>query len=149
MALHLRQQIVAAMTTAVTGLSTTGARVARSRTFPAQETELPCLRLRFARGTEASQARSMPAPRLLERHCRIEVVAYAEDLTDVEAALNAICKEVEEALAMPASLGPWQTLTLVATDIDSSGAGERPIGEAVMTYQAIYLTRETTPDVKA
>lgn len=146
MANHLRRQIREAVATAVTGLTTTGARVFQSRVYPLQDTELPAL-LIYTEG-ETSVRRTLAAPGLLERTARVVVRAVAKATADLDDTLDQICKEVEIALAMPnATVSVVKTITLVATDIELDGSAEKPTGQAAMTYEVIYFTAENAPDV--
>lgn len=147
MANHLRRQIREAVGAAVTGLSTTGSRVFQSRVYPLEDADLPAL-LVFALG-DAAQAMSFPVPRVMERRLRLQVVAIAKALSDLDDTLDGICKEVETALAMPcaALAGLCKSITLVSTDIEMQGISERPVGQAAMTYEVYYLNAENAPDV--
>lgn len=148
MANHLRRQIREAVATAITGLATTGARVFPSRVYPLEtEGDLPGL-LVFTLA-EASSRSTLPAPGLMQRTVRLQVVAVAEATADLDAALDQICKEVEIALAMPcaALAGIAKTITLTSTDVELRGTSSRPVGQAAMTYEVVYMAAENAPDV--
>lgn len=146
MANHVRRQIREAIGTAVTGLTTTGARVFQSRVYPLQDSELPGL-LIYTEG-ETSIRRTLAAPGLLERTLRVIVRAVAKASSDLDDTLDLICKEVEVALAMPnATLSMVKAITLIATDLELEGSTEKPTGQAAMTWEVIYLTAENAPDV--
>ncbi len=148
MANHLRRQIREAIAGAVTGLSTTGSRVFQSRVYPLERgTDLPGL-LVFALA-ETSERATMPAPGLMRRALRMQVVAVVEAVADLDDTLDQICKEVEIALAMPcaALAGIAKTITLTSTDIELQGTSVRPVGQAAMTYEVVYLAAEDAPDV--
>jgi hypothetical protein len=145
MATHLRAQIRAAIVATLAGLPTTGARVFASRVYPLERADLPGL-LVFVRG-EASAATTLPAPRVMQRTLRIQVVAVARGNANVDATLDQICLEVETQLAMPcaALAGLAKHITLSATEIDVSGETEKPIGNAAMSYDVEYIAAENTP----
>lgn len=148
MANHLRRQIREAIATAVTGLATTAARVFQSRVYPLERgTDLPGLLVYSL--TETSEGGSLGAPRLMTRVLRVQVVAIAEALADLDDQLDQICKEVEVALAMPvaALAGIAKSITLVSTDIELKGTSVRPVGQAAMTYEVVYIAAEDAPDV--
>jgi len=148
MANHLRRQIRDAVATAITGLATTGARVFPSRVYPLEtEGDLPGL-LVFTLA-ESSSRSTLPAPGLMQRTVRLQVVAVAEATADLDDALDQICKEVEIALAMPcaALAGIAKTITLTSTDVELKGTSSRPVGQAAMTYEVVYLAAENAPDV--
>lgn len=148
MANHLRRQIREAIATAVTGLATTSTRVFQSRVYPLERgTDLPGL-LVFSLA-ETSERRTAPAPGIMERVLRVQIVAVARSLADLDDTLDGICKEVEIALAMPCSAlaGIAKTITLTSTDIEMQGTSDRPVGQAAMTYEVVYLAAENAPDV--
>lgn len=146
MAHHLRRQIRDAITTALTGLATTGARAFASRVYPLETTDLPALLIHVL--DEASEGTSLGAPRVMERRVRVRVTAVARATADLDDVLDGICKEVEIALAMPcaALAGIAKVITLTATDIALVGDGEKPVGQAAMTYDVVYMAVETAPD---
>lgn len=148
MANHLRRRIREAIATAVTGLTTTSTRVFQSRVYPLERgTDLPGL-LVFSLA-ETSERRTAPAPGIMERVLRVQIVAVARALADLDDTLDGICKEVEMALAMPCSAlaGLAKTITLTSTDIEMQGTSDRPVGQAAMTYEVVYLAAENAPDV--
>lgn len=145
--MHLRQQILERVATLVTGLATTGARVTRSRVYTLDAaTELPALVVELASGgTETASVETMTAPRVFQRTCRINVIGYAKADSNLDETLDQIALEVEKALAMPVS-GPWKTLTYTSTDRNMTSDGEQPVGEITLSYDAMYLARENSPD---
>lgn len=147
MANHLRRQIREAVATAVTGLTTTGARVFQSRVYPLQDAELPAL-LVYSR-SERSEPITIHPSRVIQRELQLEIVAVAKATADLDDTLDGICKEVEVALAMPlagiASLA--RTIALLGTEIDMQGTSEKPTGRATLTYQIDYFNQENAPDV--
>lgn len=147
MADHLRRQIREGVATAVTGLTTTGTRVRQSRVYPLEDADLPAL-LVVSTG-DTAQATSFPLPRMMERRLRLQVIAVAKAVANLDDTLDLICKEVEIALAMPvaALAGLCKSITLVSTDIEMEGTAEKPVGQAAMTYEVYYLNAENAPDV--
>jgi hypothetical protein len=146
MANHLRRQIREAIAIAVTGLPTTGARVYESRVYPLQDSNLPGLLVYTE--NETSERRTLAAPGLMVRTLRVVVRAVAKAASNLDDALDQICKEVEIALAMPnATVSMAKSITLVATDIEMQGTAEKPTGHAAMTYEVVYIAAENAPDV--
>lgn len=147
MANHLRRQIREAIATAVTGLATTAARVYQSRVYPLQNAELPGLLVYTE--SEVSERRTAPAPGLMERRVRVVVRGVTKAVADLDDTLDQICKEVEVALAMPcaALAGIAKSITLLATELELAGEGEKPTGQAALTYEVVYLAAENAPDV--
>jgi hypothetical protein len=144
---HLRKQIREGIAAALAGLPTTGANVFQSRVYPLEDTDLPALQV-YALG-DTALAVSLPAPRLMERRLRVNVVAVAKAVDNLDDTLDQICEEAEQALAMPCAelAGLCKSITLVATDIEMQGTAERPVGQAAMTYEVYYLNAENAPDV--
>jgi len=146
MANHLRRQIREAAATAVTGLTTTGARVYQARVYPLQEAEVPGL-LVFT-NDEASARVGMPRPSLFERHLQLVIEGHAKAVSDLEDTLDAIAKEVEIALSTDAGfLALVKPASLVSTEIDLVGEIEKPVGRVRLTFDCTYYAREDTPDV--
>lgn len=147
MANHLRRQIREAIATAVTGLATTGSDVFQARVYPLERESLPGLLVYSL--TETSERRTLGAPGLMDRTLRVQVVAVAEGVSDLDDTLDGICKEVEIALAMPCAelAGIAKTITLISTDIEMQGTSVRPVGQAAMTYEVVYMAAENAPDV--
>jgi hypothetical protein len=144
---HLRQQIREAVAGAVTGLTTTGARVYQGRVYPLEDAQLPGLTV--ASLAEVSQRTTLPAPGMMARTLRLEVRAFAKAVASLEDTLDLICKEVEIALAMPcaALAGIAKSITLISTDIELQGISEKPVGQAALTYEIVYMAAENAPDV--
>lgn len=145
MTTHVRAQIRDAIATAITGLPSTGANVFKSVVYPLETATLPGIVVRLA--GENAQAVTAPAPRLLQRNASVEVVLCAESNADIDGALLASALEVEKALAMPAVVGPWKTLTLSSSSSRIDGSTEKIRGQLVLTYDAEYFVRENAPDV--
>lgn len=147
MAAHVRKQIREAVAGAVTGLATTSTRVFQSRVYPLEAADLPCLLVQTQ--SESVSAQEISTPRALQRELRLDVVAVAKGVTDVDDTLDQICKEVEIALAMPcaALAGLAKGIDLTAVEIEMEGSSEQPVGKATLRYQLLYFTEENAPDV--
>ncbi len=148
MANHLRRQIREAIGTAVTGLTTTSTRVYPSRVYPLAADLQPSL-LIYTR-SERSQPSTVHPNRIIERTVEVEVVAVAKASSDLDDTLDGICKEVEIALAGPPAgllaVGA-KDVRLVSTSIQLVGEGEKPTGQATMTFEVDYFNEENAPDV--
>jgi hypothetical protein len=143
MANHVRRQLREAIGTAVTGLTTTGARVYQSRVYPVQAANLPCLLVY----TESEQVRtvSIAGPAILQRTVRVLIDAVAAAVTDLDDTLDGICNEVEKAMAA-LNTGVAAKHVFVATELELQGTSDQPIGRARMTYEVDYFTTEDAPD---
>lgn len=147
MADHLRDQILTAVSAALTGLATTGPRVFLDQDNPLEDGELPGLTILQA--GESNEVVSMPRPRLMQAVFDIDVSAYVKRThaqNDVRKQVNTICKEVQVAMAT-APLAGAKYATLVQTDFQLSGDAENPVAMATMRWQILYFYQENAPDV--
>lgn len=151
MALHLRDQIMDALATALTGLTTTGARVYVDRdadTEPLADGELPGLTI--VQGDETSEVRTLQTPRVFERLLDVDISAFVKLTTSTAARkqLNLIDKEVQIAIAANLSLGVGaKYITPVQASFEFAGDGDKPLARARLRYQVMYLFAENAPDV--
>lgn len=136
---HVRQSIRNNVVTAVTGLSTTGSNVFRTRIYPLESGNLPGLCVYT--NAEASEVDTLSGTRAYERTADIVVEAYVRATANYDNTLDTICAEVEAALASDVTRGGnAKDTNLIATDIEYSDEGDRPIGIARMTFSVIYRT---------
>lgn len=144
---HVRKSIRDNIVTAVTSLSTTGARVYRSRIYPLETaSNLPALCVYSLR--EVSEADTMGgSSRRLARECDYVIEAYVRGKTNYDNTLDTICVEVEEALAADLTRGGSAKDTILeSTEFEFSGEGDQPVAMARLTYRCLYLT--ATNDVE-
>lgn len=148
MANHVREQIVTAVISAVTGLATTGANVFRDRDTdenPLHPGELPGLVL--TDDGEPAEIVSLGIGRLLQRTMRISFVAHVKATSGYSAQLNQILKELEVALA-GASLGGAKYANYVeAGQREMSEGGDKNAVRQAFTYEFFYITAHNAPDV--
>ena len=148
MADHLRRQIREAAATLLTGLATTGSNVFQSRVYPLRDGQLPALRIfTLNESVEANTIGAGPA-RLQERTLTLGVEGCVKAKDNYDDTLDAICKEVEVAIAGDNTLGgkcKWVQLT--STEIDMDGETEQPIAIARLSFQVFYITALNAPDV--
>ena len=138
---HVRKSIRDNIVTAVTSLSTTGARVYRSRIYPPETAnDLPGLCVYTLR--EASEADTMGASAHgLAREVDIVVEAYVRATSNYDNTLDTICVEVEEAVATDLTRGGNAKDTLLeSTEFELSGEGDQPVAMARLTYSCFYRT---------
>ena len=148
MANHLRRQIREAAATLLTGLATTGSNVFQNRVYPLQDGDLPALRIfTQAESVEANTIGADPA-RLQERTLSLVVEGCVKDPDGFDDTADAICKEVEVAIAGNNTLGglcKWVQLT--STEIEMDGETAQPIAIVRLTFQVFYITALNAPDV--
>lgn len=141
MADHVRKQLRDAVVTAVTGLTTTGANVHRSRVHPIEV--MPCLAV-YASSEVATRFATLDAA-TTERTVSLRVEGFAEASADLEDVLDQIAKEVEIALTPALTIGSFTTLLEHSgSDITMRDDLARPCGAVVMSFEAVLYT--TAPD---
>lgn len=145
MANHRAEQILAAVQTKVTGLTTTGTHVDRGRgdDIPAENT--PALRVAMGADTILDPW----SPQVLECELEVSVFGYAYDsATNIETLLNQIRKEVTIALTADFTLGLAFVEGLTEQgaqkpDIGSDAA--KPSGRLEMQFKVQYQRTRTDP----
>ena len=146
---HIRTGIRDAAATAVTGLTTTGARVYKSRTLPLTAVELPALCV-YARaesydyGEAAfSGGRAYPV-RAVELH--VQGFVKDTDSSAIETTLDVIAKEVETAIYAAFPLGSSFGMTLGSQNTEVNADGDESLGVIDMVFQVAYRTVEGLPE---
>ncbi|RMF84578.1 MAG: hypothetical protein D6744_02855 [Planctomycetota bacterium] len=141
--MHVRQQILQALGTAITGLATTGSRVYQRRTLALADGSLPALVYAAESDTpdyEAGAAGCRPL-----RVLTVAITALAADETD--AVIDQVLAEVETA-AFAASY-PVEAMQLGDTEfaVDGEGDGQYASGTLRLVFE--YRTAEGAPEVAA
>jgi len=142
---HVRQQIRDRIVTNVTGLTTTGARVFRSRVYPLNADTMPALLVYST--SEDSDIDVMGSPGVLNRTVNIAIEGYVRNITVYDNKIDDICKEVETAMAGDQTInGLAKNSFLSSTEIEYTGEGDQPIGVVTMNYVVQYRTVTNAPD---
>ena len=145
---HVRKQIRDAVITALTGLTTTGSNVFRSRIYPLESNKIPGLCV-FSK-SEATTFDTLTRPRSINRVLEIGVEAYVKATSDYDNTLDTIAVEVEEAIASDVTLGSLAKDTQVTSfEADFSGEGEQPVSIGRFTVEVIYRTLENDVETAA
>ena len=132
---HLREQIRDRVVTDLTGLTTTGSRVFRSRIYPLESNDLPGLCI-FTKSETT-------LPRSTSRILEIGVEAYVKATADYDNTLDDISVEVEEALAGDVTLNNLvKDSKITSFESEYSGEGEQPIAIGRFTIEALYRVKE-------
>jgi hypothetical protein len=142
---HGRTQIRNALVTALTGLTTTGARVFAHRIHPVTDAELPCLMI----STDAEQVvyASLKSPRHQVRELTASVRILARATSNLTTTLDTSCTEIEAAILANLSLGGvCRDIRIDRTDITLDDGAERPTGMATLTLIIEWATREGVPE---
>ena len=146
---HARQQIRDAVVTAVTGLSTTGARVYPSRVHPLAKDFAPSLLVYT--GDEEIEAHGQGRPVSLMRSLEVIVDGRAGDVdaAAMEQKLDAIANDVEAALGVATGTAPLGGLVLnmqiTGIEVERDGEGDRPMGAVRLAYSILYRTADAAP----
>lgn len=147
MALHVREQIAVAVLAAVTGLTTTGARVYRDRDTeerPLQSSELPGLT--FDDDGEPAEIITLGTGRILQRLMRVRIAAHVRSASGYSATLNLILQEVEVALAAAALGGAKYCALIEVAARDVSEAADITVVRQTFTFELPYYTAHDAPD---
>jgi hypothetical protein len=136
---HVRQQIRSRIGTLLTsGVALVSSRVYGSRVYPLTEAKLPAVTV-YA-GAEQSGLITLGA-KTLTRTLTVNVDVYALATANLDNDLDAICVQVEEAIAADFTLnGLAKTTVLSGTEIDFSGEAEQPVGVARLNFSVSYVT---------
>ena len=143
---HVRKQIRDAITTAVTGLTTTAGNVFPSRVYNLEKTKLPALLIYT--NDESSSVQTINLPRTTQRRLEVIIEAVAKSTTTLDDDLDTIIKEVETAMAGDVTFGGLSKdsmLTLI--EIGLTGNGDQPTGNAKLTFTVEYYILENNPTV--
>lgn len=141
---HARKTVRDALTTAVTGLTTTGANVYQSRVYPIEAAGLPGL-LVFAEADRVVDS-TLNGNRTLYRQTTFVVEAHAKATSALDDTLDLICEEVEVALAADPTLGGVCTdLQIRDTELAYEPGGDQPHGTARMQWECAYFVKEQAP----
>lgn len=149
MALHLRDRILDAFATLLTGLTTTGSNVFTDRDSdnePLGADVLPALTIQQIDDTAENLTLG---GRVFQRALNIEVMAHVRQTTGTLARkkLNLINQEIEVALATDKSLGGLcKYINPGNFDFSTTGDADLVVARMRMQFQVIYLYAEGTPD---
>lgn len=141
---HVRTQIRTAIIAAVTGLTTTGARVYEGRVYPMQDANLPGLLVYTE--DEQNEIKGLGIGRSIERILNLTIEAIFKDTSSLDAKGDTILSEVETALGPGASLGGGKYAHLSSVQIERSDDLEKPVALMRMVFQIPYYTALGAPD---
>lgn len=145
---HVRQQLINAVVTRLTGLTTTSTRVfaERPEAYALQESDLPCL-LIYDDG-EPQVTDLVLHTRIVERTVTLRVEGLAKATSGLSTTLRTICSEVETALGTAVTVDSravdvlYRRTDAIAPDADS----DRPVGRIVLSFEAQLATAAAAPD---
>lgn len=141
---HLRQLIRDNIVTTLTGLTTTGAKVYKSRVYPVNEAALPALAI-YTLSEDLSYLTINP-PRTIDRQLTVAVEMYVKAVSAYDDTLDTICAEVEAALYADTTRGGYAKDTRIsAFEADFSGDGDQPMMAGRLTVDVHYTSTEGSP----
>lgn len=141
---HLRQLIRDNVVSTLTGLSSTGSKVYKSRVYPINQNSLPSLAVYTL--SEDSEYLTINPPRLVERRLSVAVEIYVKAVSAYDDNLDAICSEIEAALYTDTTRGGYAKDTRIsAFEADFSGDGDQPIMAGRLTVDVHYTSTEGSP----
>tara|TARA_R110000868_G_scaffold313856_3_gene574867 strand:- start:3534 stop:3971 length:438 start_codon:yes stop_codon:yes gene_type:complete len=142
---HIRELIRDSIVTAVTGLSTTGERVFRSRLYSLADNKIPCLAI-YTNSEEVSYL-TMSQPRTQQRTLSVNIEAFVKGVANYDNTIDDICSEIEQALYADTTRGGYAKDTLInSVSIEMSAEGDQPIAVASITVNVVYNTQEGNPE---
>lgn len=143
---HVRTNIRNNIATTLTGLTTTGSNVYVTRLFPLGAGKLPGLCI-YTRG-EATQYSTVNPPRTQMRTLDVIVEAYVKGTSSIDATIDTISVELEEALYADLTRGGYAKDTRIENfDVEYDGEGDQSVGVARFTITVTYVTVEN--DIEA
>lgn len=138
---HVRKQIRDDIVTTLTGLTTTGNNVFRTRVYPLESSKLPGLAIYT--DSEEIEVQTITAPRTQVRTLTVTVDCYARGVSNFDNVLDTISEEIEEALATDLTRGGLAKDTRVTGfEADFSGDGDQPIANGKISIEVEYVTVE-------
>ena len=145
---HVRKSIRDNVATTVTGLSTTGSSVFKTRTIPLASAKLPALCV-YTRN-EIINNNTLTPPRTQIRDLEVMVEAYVKGASGVDDTLDTIAVEVEEALATDVTRGGNAKDTqVVSFESTYAAEGDQPVGVGRFTIEVLYATLENNVETPA
>lgn len=145
---HIRTQIRAALALALTGLPLTGNRVFVNRVAAVASTETPCLVIQTP--SEALSNLRLLGPVHYARTIGVTVEVFASGAT-LDDQLDAICAQVEPAIAQAGTLGGLidYPLEMDSVRFEFEDMASPPVAVARMTLTATTSTLATNPEARA
>jgi hypothetical protein len=145
---HVRKQIRDNIVTTLTGLTTTGSRVYKTRVYPLAQSKLPGLAIYTE--TEDIEIRTINPPRTQMRNLTVTVDAFVKGVSNFDDDLDTICQEVEEALAADITRGGLAKDTrITGFEAEFSGDGDQPVANGRISVTVDYVTLENAVDSAA
>jgi len=147
--IHIRQQIRERVAELVADLTLTQDRVFTNRLYTLEKTSLPCLVISSS-SDQLEGRSSFDTPAKADRNLTLKIEVYVKANEGADDALDAICADVEVAMAGDKKLNGLAIDTShQLTNIEFTTDGDKPHGLAEMEYLVQYRIQETEPDKAA
>ncbi len=146
---HLREQIRKAVVTAVTGLTTTAARVQSGPLYNLADDMDPTLAVWARTSTPDYEQGQLQCAPLWQVEIIIE--GYVKTFADILDTLDDIASEVETAIYSNSALGALVNgyIELGEQTIEFDPEGNEPLGKIEIIFNMFYHAAEGAPDIKA
>lgn len=145
MADHLHKQIRSAIVTALTGLTTSGARVYANRLMPLPDGTSPSLLITL--DDERATGLTVHRPQAQDRTLTLSVAAVVKASSGIDATLDLMSKEVETALSAGITLS-GRVLDVFYTGMNFEDAqSDKPVGIKRMSFSIPFTAMSNAPDV--
>ena len=141
--MHRAELIMQEVLANITGLTTTGANVERSRVYKIDA--LPALTLEQGEDAVADESTNMA---FIDRLLSIRIVAHAKAVSDFDQVLNTIREEVYIALMADRTQGLGfviDTMPMGDDEPEFSADSEKPVGKQVINFAIHYRHSVTNP----
>jgi len=149
MADHKREQILAAVTTTLTGLGTTGANVTRGRVFTVDESELPHLVITQGPDEIVNPDGDDEATNIYLLSALTLMVEIINDASSgvLETTINQICKEIVAALIADPTQGGLaiNTAELQTSQPELSDDRKKRTANTFMQFEILYKRLRADP----
>lgn len=144
MANHVHTQIRSAAVTALTGLTTSGARVYTDRMFDLADANLPGLRVYL--DNETVETETIHTPPVQSRRAELVVECCAKAASSLSTTLDTMSKEVEIALAAGFTVSSKTLTPLLSSSRLDREPGSTPVGVKRLVFDLEFFTLANAPD---
>lgn len=140
MADHRAEQIMDAVVTAVTGLTTTGANVQRGRVYPVDEAALPALSVYMSADEPLDGEDGQSVFGYVDSELTVRVEAHVKGSANIDQTLNQIRAEVYQALLADYQLGLAfvQQIIWRGADEPELDAADQKVGRQAFNWAVRY-----------
>ena len=149
MADHLREQIMSALVTDLTGLTTTGSNIARGRVYSLDDSQLPYLSIYQMEDVVVTPDGADEATNIYMWNALSFVVKISVDASTgiLDTQINQICKEVVIALMSDVTLGGIcsNIIEISTGPVEFSSNREKRTAIVDMNFNVLYRRLRTDP----